>query len=316
MEKKKALVLFSGGLDGMIAYKLLEEQGIEVTGVFFETFFFGSEQVLKIAEANKMKIRVVDIGEKHWEVVKKPKYGYGSAMNPCVDCHLLMLKEAKKIMEKEGFDFVATGEVLGERPMSQNKKSLKIIEEEAGLEGFVLRPLSAKLLSPTLPEQKGWVNREKLLAIQGRSRKIQLELAKKMGLVFPTPAGGCILTDKIFGEKLRELLSRKKDLDKNEIELLKTGRHFWEDKIKIVVGRNQEENKKLWALARKGDLIIELNGVPGPTTLIRNYSGEEVSAKVVEKAKKLTKNYANKAKIRKNLIDFMVKESNNFPSLA
>ncbi len=226
--KIKGLVLFSGGLDSILTVKILQEQGIKVTGLVFVSYFFDSQLADKAARELKIKLKKFDFSEEHLRIVKKPKYGYGKTMNPCLDCHLLMLKEAKEIMEKEEFDFVATGEVLGERPMSQNKQALELIEKESGLKGYLLRPLSAKLLEPTLIEKKRLVKRDKLLDISGRSRKKQIALAKKWGVKeYPTPAGGCLLTDPQFGQRLKELLARWPQAEGNDIQLLKLGRHFW-----------------------------------------------------------------------------------------
>jgi len=273
MKKKKikALVLFSGGLDSILAVKLLQEQDIEVTGLTFISYFFDDKIARKSAQAIGLPLRIVDIGKEHLKIVKKPRYGYGKNMNPCLDCHLLMLRKAKEIMKKEKFDFVATGEVLGERPFSQNRQALEILEKKSTLSGYLLRPLSAKLLKPTIPEQKGWVNRKKLLAIEGRSRKIQLALAKKYKLKdFPTPAGGCCLTDPQFSQRLKELLEKwPKVKEKNDFLLLKLGRHFWVNSDKIVVGRNEKENQMIEKLKRKGDIVIKPISVPGPTILIR-----------------------------------------------
>ena len=202
-KKIKALVLLSGGLDSILAVKLLLEQGIEVEAINFRTNFCGPSKARPAAKMLGVRLHEVDIRKEFLEVLKKPKHGYGSGMNPCIDCHALMLKKAGELMQKENscpersrrIDFIATGEVLGERPMSQHKKALKIVEKEAGLEGYLLRPLSAKLLEPTIPEKENLVDREKLLAISGRNRKPQMELAARYGIKnYPTPAGGCALT--------------------------------------------------------------------------------------------------------------------------
>ncbi len=303
-KKVRALLLFSGGLDSLLAAALLKEQGIEVVGITFKSYFFDENQAKKYAKQLGIPLKVVDISEEHFEIVKKPKYGYGRSMNPCIDCHVLMLKKAKEIMEKEGFDFIATGEVLGERPMSQNRKALKIVEKESGLEGYLLRPLSAKLLEPTIPEKLGLVDRIKLLAIKGRSRKKQIELAKKFGLKYPQPSGGCILTDLNFGKKLKEVLEKRKNLDANDIKLLRVGRHFWYECFKIVVGRNKEENEILKKLARDGDILIEFKKLRGPTTLVRKYCKKGRKKEAIEKAKELTKRYSK----YKNAKEFLIKE--------
>jgi tRNA U34 2-thiouridine synthase MnmA/TrmU len=301
MRKVKSLLLFSGGLDSILAFKILEKHGIKVIPIFFKSYFFGPEIAQRSAKENKIKLKIVDISREHLKFVKKPKFGWGSSMNPCLDCHILMLKKAKEMMKKEKFDFVATGEVLGERPMSQNKKALELVEKESSLSGYLLRPLSAKLLKETIPEKKGLVDREKFLDIQGRSRKRQIELAKKFKIKwYPQPSGGCILTDLEFGKKLKDLLERYPEFDGNDIELLKIGRHFWKGKIKLVVGRNKEENLKIKKLKRKGDVLIEIKNYPGPTTLIRNYGGK-IDSQILEEAKNLTKNYSKKAKEKINV---------------
>ena len=301
-KKVKALVLFSGGLDSILAVKILKEQGIRVKAISFRSYFFDAKEAKKAAKKLKISLKIIDFSKDHLKIVKKPKYGYGKAMNPCIDCHILMLKKAKEIMEKEKFDFVATGEVLKERPMSQNFQALKIVEKESRLKGYLLRPLSAKLLEPTIPEKKGLVDRQKLLDISGRSRKRQLELAKRFKISFyPTPAGGCLLTDLEFGKRLKELMERYPQFQRNDIELLKLGRHFWQDKIKIVVGRNKEENEKIKALAKRKDILIEMENYPGPLTLVRGYSPKKLSQEVLEKAKFLTQYYSTKSRNKKDV---------------
>lgn len=299
--KPKALVLFSGGLDSILATEILKRQGIKVIGVTFKSHFFNSKQAQKAAKELGLKLKIIDFSKEHLEMVKKPKHGYGKNMNPCIDCHTLMLKKAKEIMEREGFDFVATGEVLEERPMSQNKEALKLVEKESSLSGFLLRPLSAKLLKETIPEKKGLVDREKLFSISGRSRKKQIALAKKFGVKeYPTPAGGCLLTDPGFSKRLRELLEKNPDSKGNDIELLKYGRHFFEDSIKIIVGRDEEENNKIRKLSKKNDIIIEMENYMGPTTLVRSYN-KKITKKTLEKAKQLTKYYSTKSRGKKNV---------------
>lgn len=294
--KVKALVLFSGGLDSLLAAKILLEQNIQVVGLVFKSYFFDEKQAKKFVRQLKIPLKIINFGKEHLEIVKNPKYGYGKGINPCIDCRLLMLKKAKELMQKENFNFVATGEVLGERPFSQNKKALELIEKESSLKGYLLRPLSAKLLPKTIPEEKGWVKREKLFEIKGRRRKKQIDLAKKFGLEYPQPSGGCILTDLIFSKKLKELLEMKKDIGKNDVELLKVGKHFWFDGIKVVLGRNEKENKKIEKLSKKKDVLIKPK-FPGPTALIRVYKGK-VSKNLIRKVKKLIKDYSKKAKLR------------------
>jgi tRNA-uridine 2-sulfurtransferase len=303
MKKASALVLLSGGLDSILAAELLRRQGVDVQTLSFKSYFFNEEAAKKAAENLNISLRVVDFSKEHLRLVKKPPRGYGKSMNPCIDCHALMLKKAKEIMEKEKFDFVATGEVLGERPMSQNKQSLAIVEKESSLKGRLLRPLSAKLLEPTVPEKEGLVDRDLLMDISGRSRKKQIEMARDWEIEwYPAPAGGCLLTDPLFGKKLKELLERYTGFDGDDVQLLKIGRHFWEKGNKIVVGRNKEENERIKELAQKGDVLIEMKDYPGPLTLVRNYSSEETGSKVIDKAKKLTQDYSAKAKGRKNVV--------------
>ncbi|MCX6737970.1 MAG: tRNA 4-thiouridine(8) synthase ThiI [Candidatus Parcubacteria bacterium] len=303
--KVKGLVLLSGGLDSILAVKILLEQKIKITGLVFVSCFFDSALANGAAKKLGIELKIVDFSKKHFEMVKNPKYGYGKNMNPCIDCHTLMLKCAKEIMVKGGFDFIATGEVLGERPMSQNKQSLKLIEKNSGLTGYLLRPLSAKLLEPTKVEINGLVKREKLLDISGRSRKRQLAMAKKWKIDwFPTPSGGCLLTESQYSDKLKELIKHCPNPELGDIELLKTGRHFWHNNITIIVGRDHKDNLVLQKAKRDSDIILEIKEVASPTTLIRSYKGK-ITSGAIEKAKKLTKFYTPKAK-NKTKISFSV----------
>lgn len=289
LKRAKAIVLLSGGLDSTLAVKILQSQGIKVLALSFESYFFNANSAKKAAKNLNFPLKVIDFSKKHLKVVKNPKHGYGKGANPCIDCHLLMLKEAKKVMKKKGFDFAATGEVLGERPMSQNSRALAVVEKESGLCGLLLRPLSARLMKETIAERKGLVKREKLFDISGRSRKKQMALAKKMKIKeYPSPSGGCILTDINFSKKLFELSKKFPKFKGNDIKLLRIGRHFWQGKTKIVVGRREEENAILKKMAKKGDIIIEPQNFPGPTVLQRAYGkGRGLAA-----AKKLLKKYA------------------------
>ena len=298
----RGLVLLSGGLDSILAVKLLIRQKIKVTGLTFKSYFFSSDQAEKAAKELGIKLKIVDFSKENLKIVKSPKHGYGKSINPCIDCHALMLKIAKRIMEEESFDFVATGEVLGERPMSQNKTALDVIEKESSLSGYLLRPLSAKLLKKTIPEEKGLVSRENLFDISGRSRKRQIELAKKWGIKeYPTPAGGCLLTDLEFGKKLKELLKRYPGCKDSDLVLLKYGRHFWFDNVKAIIGRNEKENKEIKKLAKKGDNLIEMKRYPGPLTLVRNYGKGKTSLEIMGKAKNLTQYYSVKAREKKDV---------------
>ncbi|MDO9574439.1 MAG: tRNA 4-thiouridine(8) synthase ThiI [Candidatus Contubernalis sp.] len=269
--KVKAVALFSGGLDSQLSVLMVREQGVEVFGITFSTPFFTPETALKAAEQLEIPLEVEDFTQGLMELVKNPIYGHGKNLNPCIDGHALMVKKAGEYMEKIGAQFIITGEVLGERPKSQNYKALEIVARESGYEDLLLRPLSARQLTPTVPEQKGWVEREKLGDIQGRSRKPQMALAEKYGLQeYPTPAGGCLLTVEGFSQKLKDLLMENPDPHRLELELLKVGRHFrLGPGVKLVVGRNHEENNMIASLAQKGDRVLHVADIPGPTALYR-----------------------------------------------
>ncbi|MEJ2169714.1 MAG: tRNA 4-thiouridine(8) synthase ThiI, partial [Desulfobacterales bacterium] len=231
----------------------------------------------KAAGLLELPLRVVDISFDHLCMLRNPKHGYGSHMNPCIDCHALMLREAGEIMRRENGHFVFSGEVLGQRPLSQNKAALATVARESGLNELLLRPLSAKLLPITLPEREGWVNRDQLLDISGRSRKRQMEMAREFGISeYPTPAGGCLLTEEGFSRRLQDLFAHEPNPELREIELLKVGRHFRLDSgVKLVVGRNQLENQIIDSLMHPGDLHIVCADRPGPTVLAANSSGIE-----------------------------------------
>ena len=264
----------------MVATELIRAQGIEVLGLFFETPFFSSPTALKSAQNINLPIEVIDIWDPHLAILKNPKHGYGENMNPCIDCHALMIRKAGEMLEEEGASFIITGEVLGQRPMSQNRKSLSIVASESGFEGLILRPLSAKRLPLTLPEERGWVKRDELMGFSGRSRKPQMALAKKLNIdEYPSPAGGCLLTDKEFSRRLRDLLSSDAPFERRDIELLKLGRHFRiGSKTKLIVGRNRNENKTIRSLSKEKDLLLTTVSVPGPTVLVLGDITPEVEA--------------------------------------
>ncbi|HID55014.1 TPA: hypothetical protein EYP37_00675 [Candidatus Poribacteria bacterium] len=277
----KALALLSGGLDSTLAIKVVQEQGVEVEAVNFITPFCTctSKRMLKAgclasklaAERLGVKLTIFNVGTEFLQVVKNPKHGYGRGMNPCLDCRILMFRKARDHMQEIGASFLVTGEVLGERPMSQRLEAMRLIEKEAGLEGLILRPLSAKLLPPSIPERMGWVDRSRLLAIKGRSRKPQMHLAEQLGIKdYPCPAGGCLLTDPGFARRIRDLIEYQPDFNLGDVRLLKVGRHFRiNPKAKLVVGRNHEENLKLRAFLRQGDILFEPSDVKGPLALGR-----------------------------------------------
>lgn len=269
--KVKALGMLSGGLDSTLATKILLDLGLEVEGVNFSTGFCVTEhtrhfkdetkkpiranEALRLAADLKFKLHLIDISKDYLPVVTQPKHGYGANMNPCVDCRIFMLRYMKGLMEKFGAQFVFTGEVLGQRPMSQHRQAMKTIETECGLAGLVLRPLSAQLLDPTIPEIKGWVDRTKLLALTGRSRKPQIALAREKGLEdYPQPAGGCcFLADPQYSARLKDFFDHngKQALTHEDVILLKVGRHLRVNAgIKVIVGRNEKENNFLKAYER------------------------------------------------------------------
>jgi len=278
----KAVGLLSGGLDSTLTVKLMIDQGVEVTVLNFISPFCTCtrkgcrHEALRVAEFFDIPVKVVTAGEDYLEIIRNPKHGYGRNMNPCIDCRIFMFQKAKKHMEEIGAHFIFTGEVLGQRPMSQHRKAMKIIEKESGLEGLVVRPLSAKLLPPTFPEEKQWIDREKLLSIQGRRRIPQMELADELGIKdYPCPAGGCRLTDPNFANRLRESFERGEDTIK-DIQLLKYGRHFrLKSGAKVVVGRNEEENKILNGFFEKDDVLIEVTDVGSPVVLVKKTNGKE-----------------------------------------
>jgi len=275
----------------MLAVKLLQEQGVEVTGITFVTPFFSAKNAKAAAEALKIPLTVKNITNEHLEMLLKPKHGYGSGMNPCIDCHSLMLKIAGKVMEEKSFNFIFTGEVLGERPMSQNKQSLHIVAKESGYAGYVLRPLSAKFLPETKPEKEGKVKREKLLDLSGRQRKRQLEMAKDYNIKdFPTPASGCRLTDPGFAGRLKDLIKREGKPDVEDIELLKSGRHIaLDEKHKIIVGRNKEDNTVL-AAAKNGKFVLFApRGIPGPYCMLP----KELGGELLDNAAKICASYCS-----------------------
>ena len=275
MKKILALVLLSGGLDSALAAKLVLDQGIDLIGVQFTSPFClcnqgGKCHAAAIAVNLGIPYKVVPKGEEYLKIVRKPKFGYGSGMNPCIDCRIFILKKASKIAKKVGAKFIVTGEVLGQRPMSQYLQALKIIDRETGLAGKILRPLSAKLLAETEPEKKGWVDREKLLAIEGRSRKPQLALAGELSINdYACAAGGCLLTMEPFAKKLKDLFQRKEKITLNDIGLLKLGRHFQYHQNRIIVGRDHGENEALLELKPKEDYLFEVPIGGSPTTILQ-----------------------------------------------
>jgi len=274
---KKAVALLSGGLDSTLAVKLMLEQGIEVHALNFLTVFCTctskgcAHQATKVAEEFNVPIKVMNITTEYMEIVKNPKYPRGRNMNPCIDCRIFTFKKAKEFMEEIGASFVITGEVLGQRPMSQRKQAIMTIEKESGLQGLIVRPLSAKFFEPTIPEKERIIDRNRLLDISGRRRNQQMALAKEFSINdYPCPAGGCLLTDKGFSARLKDLLKYAPDYDISDLHLLKIGRHFRiSDSLKFIVGRDEKENERLVSFSKNGDYIFETIDIPGPIGLAR-----------------------------------------------
>jgi len=268
--KSRAIALFSGGLDSILAAKIMMGMGIEVEGITLETPFFSAQKATMAAKTIGLPLIVIDITDAHLLMLKSPRYGYGKNMNPCIDCHTLMLKTAGARMEETDADFLFTGEVLGQRPMSQTRQSLHLVAKHSGYGDVILRPLSAQLLPETKPEREGKVDRTRLLAIQGRGRKIQMELARHYGIAdYAPPAGGCLLTDPNFSRRLRDLFDHQPDCQVRDIELLKFGRHFRiKEECKVIVGRNQMDNEAIQCLIAENDAVLQMADAPGPITLV------------------------------------------------
>ena len=263
----RGLALMSGGLDSQLAVRVLQGAGAEVEAVTFETPFFSSERGVAAAKALGVRHHVVDFLADEISLLENPPHGFGGAMNPCIDCHTLMIRRAGELMARLGFNFVATGEVRGQRPMSQNAQALLTVEKASGLKGRLVRPLSAKLLEPTIPELEGKLDRERLLDLSGRARDRQIALAAEFGIVdYPSPAGGCKLTEAAFGRKLRDLMAHEGLGDRRLVELLSVGRRFrLPDGSSVILGRDAGENARL--AAERGTLVAH-DDVPGPTALV------------------------------------------------
>jgi len=271
----KAIILLSGGLDSTLAAELMNREGLELLAVNFKTPFCLCDRhssnlgcgsnARRVADDIGIELKIINATKDFLEVLQKPKHGYGANMNPCIDCRILFFQKSKELMEENGASFIITGEVLGQRPMSQFRRQMDLIEREAGLDGLVVRPLSARLLPPTIPEKNGWISRERMLDIAGRSRKPQMALAKDLGINdYPCAAGGCLLTDPEFANRIRDLIGHK-ELDMQNIDLLKAGRYFrLTPGAKLIVGRNENENKMLTLLAKEGDYVFGPATINGP----------------------------------------------------
>ncbi len=277
----KAIALFSGGLDSTLAIKLIADQGIEVLAVNISTGFGSTksrvEHMQNMCDQVGATLKIIDIQSEYLQdVLFDPKHGYGKHFNPCIDCHAKMFTVAKRIMEAEGASFLISGEVMGQRPMSQNKDALQTVLDESNCDGLLLRPMCAKALTPTIAEEKGWVDREKLEEITGRSRDRQLTLAKEFGLVdFETPGGGCLLTDQNFAKKMFDFIKHD-NFEVKDIPVMKFGRHLrLSDGAKLVVGRNQEENEHLQDIENEKFFHAKTIGIPGPHALLSIDASDE-----------------------------------------
>ena len=268
--KSRGLSLLSGGLDSQLAVKVLQSAGAYVEGVTFATPFFSPASARKAAAQLGVKLNVVDFTDDELALIESPPHGFGGAMNPCIDCHAKMISRAGEMMSAMGFDFVATGEVLNQRPMSQNRQSLGVVEKCSGLKGRLVRPLSAQLLEPTIPELEGRLDRSRLLGLSGRQRIAQMELAAKFGLVeYPSPAGGCKLTEKGYGRRLRDLRDHEGLKQRRLVELLNHARRFrLPDGTGVILGRDGHENAILKSAAIPSDILVVPVSVPGPTALV------------------------------------------------
>lgn len=278
--KPKAILLLSGGLDSSLALFLMAKQGIDLTVLHFTTLFCTCDKkgagcgatAYAVTKQLGIPLKIIDNTAEYLPVIRKPKHGYGSGMNPCVDCRILMFSKAKQVMEEIGASFIVTGEVLSQRPMSQMRHTLDLIERESGLVGKLLRPLSAQHFPPTDAEKQGLINREQMLDFYGRSRKPQIALAEQLGLTeYPCAAGGCLLTDKNFAARLRDLFNHNID-NVNDIKLLRIGRHFrLSPEIKLIVGRNEADNDQIERLAMPTDSRFEVLNTGSPVCLFRVY---------------------------------------------
>ncbi|MFH1075042.1 MAG: hypothetical protein V1752_08145 [Candidatus Firestonebacteria bacterium] len=330
-EKKKALLLLSGGVDSAVALALMQEHNIDAEAVHFTSVFCtcggkggGCGPASKVAEAAGIKLHIVGKGEDYIEIVKKPAHGRGRNMNICIDCRIYAFRKAKELMEKIGASFIITGEVVDQRPMSQHKKTMLLIEKEAGLSGLVLRPLSALSMAETVPEKEGWVDRTKLKNISGRSRKEQISFAAERGIKdFSCPAGGCLLTDPQFSRRIKDLLENKPEFDSKDAALLKYGRHFRLDKdAKLVVGRNKAENEALERFKTEKGFTLQLLDYNGPFSLLTGSNAKKyiklssgITARygdVIDKSREVRVRIKNAVTAEENIIKVMTAKDEDF----
>ena len=266
----RALAMISGGLDSVLAAKLIKEQGIEVIGICFKSYFFNEENAKRMTKQIGIQLEVIDFSEEHFDMVRDPKHGWGKNMNPCIDCHSMMMRYSGELLEKFNADFIITGEVLNQRPMSQNRSALDVVKKQSGFSDKILRPLCAKNLKETQMEVEGLVDREKLLEFSGRNRKPQMALAEKWGIKdYPSPAGGCKLTEPNYSIRLKDILDTKEDVTEKDIHLLKYGRHFVSDnKTKVIVSRTGEEGEQIKQLLNNKDMMFFTSNYNGAMVII------------------------------------------------
>jgi len=283
--QRTAIALFSGGLDSTLAIRLMQVQGIDVQAIHFTSPFFGVSpdsdcgkyDARRAAEMIGVPLTIQNLGEEYLEMLRKPSHGYGKAVNPCIDCHAYFLRKAKELMLSSGADFVITGEVLGQRPKSQRRDALAIVERDGELQGLLLRPLSAKLLPLTIPEKEGWVDREQLPSIKGRSRKLQIQLAAELGVKeYPNPAGGCLLTELSYESKVRDIFDHSEKLKARDFRMLRIGRHFRLDgSTRLIIGRDNKENDLLFESRKEGETAFRWDEGGSPLGLLIGHVSPE-----------------------------------------
>lgn len=291
--ERKCFALFSGGLDSILAVKHMQKLGYEVLPIFFQTPFFKAESAKKAAEENGIELQIVDITDEHLEMMKNPRYGFGKNMNPCIDCHGLMFKKAGQMMKKYGVDFLISGEVLGQRPMSQRNDAMNSVAKLSEVKDLLIRPLCQKLIRDTIPINEGWVNKEEMLDIQGRGRYRQIALAKEYGVdKYQNSGGGCLLTDVGFSRRLNDLFTHN-IYNPQDIELLRLGRHFrLDENTRFIIGRNNNDNE-LIDKNTGSNLVFQTKDIPGPLGLL--LTTEEPDTKILKVAASLLLRYNNKA---------------------
>ena len=310
-----ALALFSGGLDSTLACRVVAAQGITVVAVKFVTPFFGyellqiqDEYIQKIKKISGIDVILKDVTIPYLELLKKPAHGFGKYFNPCIDCKIFLLSEAKKMMPELGASFLVTGEVVGQRPMSQRRDTLRIIERDSGCEGILVRPLCAKNLEPTQAELDGLIDREQLLAFSGRNRTPQMQLAEQFGITdYPSPAGGCILADPVLSARIQNYYDEHKNIVPEDILLMLVGRQFilptggW-----IALGRNELENEKIEKLRQPEDWLLQPQNVPGPSAILRYNSGPEE----LQTAAAIVVRYAKKSAVGQGSVRIVAEQNN------